>query len=101
MCDRGAALFSYGPKTETMVKTIQQLCLIARSMVSLVNEQPCLNTSNYCALHVGDSRPCAIVSYSHKSCDSHKSSKGHEWDFPAGLCSSPINPLTFDFSNLP
>lgn len=70
MCDRGAALFSYGPKTETVVKTIQQLCLIARSMVSLVH-------------------------------DSHKSSKGHEWDFPAGLCSSPVNPLTIDFSNLP
>ena len=63
MCDRGAALFSYGPKTETVVKTIQQLCLIARSMVSLVNEQSCLNTSNYCALHVGDSHSCAIVSY--------------------------------------
>ena len=63
MCDRGAALFSYGPKKETVVKTIQQLCLIARSMVSLVHEQPCLNTSYHCALHVGDSRLCAIVSY--------------------------------------
>ena len=97
MCDRGAALFSYGPKTETVVKTIQQLCLIARSMVSLVNEQPCLNTSNYCALHVGVSRSCAIVSYPFAV----TLIKAHEWDFLAGLRSRPVNPLTFDSSNLP